>query len=76
MAEVYMGRIDDVVGNREQALVHYRRALASGEPTTRVLELARQGLAEPFGRPDDEEESEREDEEEDDEDKEEDEEDP
>ena len=81
MAEVYMGRIEDVVGNREQALVHYRRALASGEPTTRVLELARQGLAEPFGRPDDEEESEeeeseREDEEEDYEDKEEDEEDP
>ncbi len=57
MSHVYIARIEDLVGNREQAVEHYRSALAVGDPSPRVRELAESGLKEAFGvGPDDEEE--------------------
>ena len=61
MSNIYIGRIEDVMGNREQAVEHYQRALATEDPSTRIRELAQQGLDEPFGPSrDDEEEDEEE----------------
>lgn len=51
MAHIYIGRIEDVVGNREQAVLHYKLALDSGDPSQRTRELAEQGIAAPFRRP-------------------------
>ena len=51
MAHIYIGRIEDVVGNREQAVLHYKLALDAGDPSQRTKELAEQGLAAPFRRP-------------------------
>ena len=51
MSHIYIGRIEDVVGNREQAVVHYRLALDAGDPSQRTRELAEQGIAAPFRRP-------------------------
>lgn len=48
MSHVYMGRIQDVLGNREQALRHYRAALDSGDTSPIVNRFAEEGLAEPF----------------------------
>ena len=57
MSHVYIARIEDLVGNREQAVEHYRSALAVGDPSPRVRELAESGLKEAFGvGPDDDEE--------------------
>lgn len=57
MAHIYIGRIEDVVGNREQAVLHYKLALEAGDPSQRTLELAEQGIAAPFRRPREEEEA-------------------
>ncbi|MEZ5392366.1 MAG: hypothetical protein R2724_05690 [Bryobacterales bacterium] len=38
MAHIYIGRIEDVVGNREQAVLHYKLALDSGDPSQRTRE--------------------------------------
>ena len=56
MSHVYIGRIEDIVGNRRQALAHYQLALDVGHPSPRVRELAEGGLKRPFGAPNDEEE--------------------
>ena len=56
MSHVYIGRIEDIVGNRRQALTHYQLALDAGHPSPRVRELAEGGLKRPFGTPNDEEE--------------------
>ena len=56
MSHIYIGRIEDVMGNREQAVQHYQLALGTEDPSTRTRELAQQGLDEPFGPSRDEEE--------------------
>jgi hypothetical protein len=55
MAHVYMGRVEDIMGNRDEAVGHYRQALAAGDPSERTRQLAQKGLDEPFGRPGEEE---------------------
>jgi len=49
MSHVYIARIEDLVGNREQAVEHYQLALAVGDSSPRVRELAEGGLKEAFG---------------------------
>ena len=56
MSHVYIGRIEDVVGNRDLAVEHYQLALDAGDASPRVRQLAQEGLNEPFGRPGEEEE--------------------
>jgi tetratricopeptide (TPR) repeat protein len=58
MAHIYIGRIEDVVGNREQAVMHYKLALDSGDPSQRTRDLAEQGISSPFRRPQAEQEQE------------------
>ena len=48
-SHVYLGRIYDLEGNREQALAHYRAALALNSRVERVEQAARRGLERPFG---------------------------
>lgn len=55
MSHVYMGRVEDIMGNRDEAVEHYRQALAAGDPSERTRQLAQKGLDEPFGRPGEEE---------------------
>jgi tetratricopeptide (TPR) repeat protein len=47
---VYLGRIYDLEGDREQALAHYRAALALNTRVERVEQAARRGLERPFGQ--------------------------
>jgi len=49
-AHVYLGRIEDLFGEREQALHHYREALAAGDATPGTREAAEKGLRESFKR--------------------------
>ena len=58
MSHIYIGRIEDVMGNRKQAVEHYQLALNTQDPSARIRELARQGLDQPFGRRDDDEDEE------------------
>ncbi|MBI1355911.1 MAG: hypothetical protein GC160_16345 [Acidobacteria bacterium] len=51
MAFVYLGRIEDIVGNREEAVKNYQSALAAGDPSERTRKLAEQGVSAPFARP-------------------------
>lgn len=51
MAYIYIGRIEDIVGNREEAVRNYRLALESGDTDERTRELAEAGIAAPFRRP-------------------------
>ncbi|MEX2304348.1 MAG: hypothetical protein WD733_25620 [Bryobacterales bacterium] len=61
MSHVYIARIEDIMGNREQALEHYRRALAvSGIPGP-ARQLAEKGLQEQFQSPRQQQETEEED---------------
>jgi hypothetical protein len=46
-----MGRVEDIMGNRDEAVEHYRLALAAGDPSERTRQLAQKGIDEPFGRP-------------------------
>lgn len=55
MSHIYMGRIQDIFGNRELATQHYRSALAAGDTSPIVRGFAEQGLAEPFTGIEDEE---------------------
>ncbi|MFQ5810331.1 MAG: hypothetical protein ACE5JM_11985, partial [Armatimonadota bacterium] len=48
-AHVYLGRIYDLEGARQQALTHYRAALALDTRLEKVEEAARRGLERPFG---------------------------
>ena len=49
-AHVYLGRIYDLEGERQQALVHYQAALALPTRIEKVEQAARRGLEQPFGR--------------------------
>ena len=51
MAHVYLGRIEDIVGNREEAVRNYQAALDTGDPSERTRQLAQQGIDAPFARP-------------------------
>jgi tetratricopeptide (TPR) repeat protein len=62
MAYVYLGRIADIIGNREEAIKNYRLALDAGDPSERTRELAEQGINAPFARPGEEPEEESEEE--------------
>ncbi|MDA1314803.1 MAG: tetratricopeptide repeat protein [Acidobacteria bacterium] len=53
MSHIYIARIEDIVGNRDQALEHYQSALDVGDPSPQVKGLAEGGLKEPFGGGDD-----------------------
>ena len=48
MAHIYMGRIQDIFGNRELALGHYQSALDTGDTSPVIRRFGEQGLAEPF----------------------------
>lgn len=48
MSHIYMGRIQDILGNRELALGHYQSALDAGDTSPIVQRFGEQGLAEPF----------------------------
>lgn len=49
MSHVYIARIEDLMGNREQAVEHYQLALDVGDPSPRIRELAEGGLKDAFG---------------------------
>ncbi len=48
MAHIYMGRIQDILGNRDLAVGHYQSALDSGDTSPIIQQFGEQGLAEPF----------------------------
>lgn len=48
MSHIYMGRIQDLLGNRELALGHYQSALDTGDTSPVIRAFGEQGLAEPF----------------------------
>lgn len=48
-AHIYLGRIYDLEGDRQQALTHYQAALAVDARPQQVEQAARQGLEHPFG---------------------------
>jgi tetratricopeptide (TPR) repeat protein len=51
MSHIYIARIEDILGNREQAVIHYRLALERGDGSERIRTLAEKGLADPFEGP-------------------------
>ncbi len=51
MSHIYLGRIEDLFGDREQAVNHYREALAAGDTTPGAKEAAEKGLKESFESP-------------------------
>jgi len=51
MSHIYLGRIEDLFGSREQALAHYQEALAAGDTTPGTRETAEKGLRESFASP-------------------------
>ena len=48
MSHIYMGRIEDILGNRELAVEHYNNALAAGDTSPITKKFAEDGLAAPF----------------------------
>lgn len=56
MSHIYMGRIQDILGNRELAEGHYRSALESGDTSPIVKRFGEEGLAAPFTGVEDEDE--------------------
>ena len=48
MSHIYMGRIQDILGNRDLALDHYQSALDTGDTSPIIQRFGEQGLAEPF----------------------------
>lgn len=48
MCHIYLGRIDDIMGNRDEAIAQYQLALESGDPSDMIRDLAEKGIAEPF----------------------------
>jgi len=51
MSHVYLGRIEDLSGNRELAVEHYKEAVAAGDPAPGAREAAEKGLQESFTSP-------------------------
>ena len=48
MSHIYMGRIQDILGNRVQAEWHYQSALDSGDPSPIIRRFGEEGLERPF----------------------------
>ena len=48
-SHIYLGRLDDVLGRRQEALAHYRAALVTAAAYPTALTAAEEGLARPFG---------------------------
>ena len=51
MSHIYLGRIEDLFGSREEAVNHYKEALAAGDTTPGTREAAEKGLKESFASP-------------------------
>jgi len=51
MSYIYIGRIEDIIGNREEAIVQYKLALEAGAASEYVNKLAQAGIEAPFQRP-------------------------
>ena len=51
MSYLYLGRIADIVGERDLAVEHYQRALEQGDPSEQTRKLAEQGLGAAFQSP-------------------------
>lgn len=51
MSYLYLGRIADIIGERELAIQHYQTALEQGDPSEQTRKLAEQGLGEAFQSP-------------------------
>ncbi|MBI3694451.1 MAG: hypothetical protein HY238_06390 [Acidobacteria bacterium] len=51
MSHLYLGRIEDLFGDRDQAIAHYKEALAAGDTTPGTREAAEKGLKESFASP-------------------------
>jgi hypothetical protein len=51
MSHLYLGRIEDLFGSREQAILHYKESLAAGDTTPGSREAAEKGLKESFAAP-------------------------
>jgi len=47
-AHIYLGRLHDFEGNREDAILEYQAALDIGDNTRNAREVAQQGIKEPF----------------------------
>jgi len=50
-SHIYLGRIFDLQENRDEALVHYRAALAAGDPAPETKAAAERGLEQPYQPP-------------------------
>jgi len=48
MSHIYMGRIEDILGNRDLAVGHYEDALAAGDTSPITEKFAKDGLATAF----------------------------
>ena len=55
MSHIYMGRIQDILGNRDLAEGHYQSALDSGDTSPIIRQFGEQGLRQPFTGVEDEE---------------------
>lgn len=47
-SHIYLARIYDIQLKRDEALQHYRAALAAGDPAPETKNAAEQGLAAPY----------------------------
>ena len=56
MSHIYMGRIQDIFGNRDLAVEHYQNALDTGDSSPITLKFAQEGLEQAFTGIEDEEE--------------------
>jgi hypothetical protein len=50
-SHIYLGRIFDIKEEREEAMVHYRAALTSGETLPGIKDAAERGLQQPYEPP-------------------------
>lgn len=50
-SHIYLGRIFDLQENRDAAMMHYRAALAAGDPAPATRAAAERGLQEPYQPP-------------------------
>ena len=50
-SHIYLGRISDLSDERDEAVQHYKAALAAGEISTEARSAAQKGLLEPFQPP-------------------------
>ncbi len=50
-SEIYLGRIADLMDNRDEAVTHYKAALAAGDNSPDIKTAAERGLQQPFQPP-------------------------